>query len=434
VAAALPGAVLPGPDPEHPFEIGRRKIFGHVSNGMLASPRELRVGDEGGGIWVLDAGAPLGADLAGWLALDDAVLELEVTPDRGYGLSVVGVARDVAALTGAGLRLPDVPAPPAAGTGVPVTVAEPGACARFDARRISGVRPAAASPAWAQVRLAAAGMRPISAVVDATNLAMLETGHPAHAYDLDRLAGPRIEVRRAGRGERLTTLDGVTRECDPDDLVIADAGGPVGFAGVMGGERTEVGPRTRTVLLEVAAFDPRSVLRTARRHQLLSEASKRFEKTVPAGTVPFGAGRCAALIAEFAGGEITGHDDHGGPPPAREAITLRPARARRRPAGIAVDAHRLRRAGRTRRAAGRAAGLAAGPRCRGRPVRGDRSPARVRRGGIDRALERPGGRAGARGRRGARGAPRAGRGRVERGADAAVRPRWGRGPARSRGR
>jgi phenylalanyl-tRNA synthetase beta chain len=328
VAAALPGAVLPGPDPEHPFEIGRRKIFGHVSNGMLASPRELRVGDEGGGIWVLDAGAPLGADLAGWLALDDAVLELEVTPDRGYGLSVVGVARDVAALTGAGLRLPDVPAPPAAGTGVPVTVAEPGACARFDARRISGVRPAAASPAWAQVRLAAAGMRPISAVVDATNLAMLETGHPAHAYDLDRLAGPRIEVRRAGRGERLTTLDGVTRECDPDDLVIADAGGPVGFAGVMGGERTEVGPRTRTVLLEVAAFDPRSVLRTARRHQLLSEASKRFEKTVPAGTVPFGAGRCAALIAEFAGGEITGHDDHGGPPPAREAITLRPARAR----------------------------------------------------------------------------------------------------------
>lgn len=323
VPAALPGAVLPGG-----FEIGRRKLFGHVSNGMLASAKELHVGDDHAGIWVLDSGAPLGADLSAWLRLDEAVLELEVTPDRGYGLSILGVARDVAALTGAELHLPAVPDAPQAVAGVPVEVLEEGSCLRFDARRIEGVQPGRRSPAWAQVRLAAAGMRPISAIVDATNLAMLETGHPAHAYDLDRLAGPRIEVRRARAGERLTTLDGTDRACDPDDLVIADDAGPVGFAGVMGGERTEVRSDTATVLLEVAAFDPRSVLRTARRHQLLSEASKRFEKTVPAGTVPTGAGRCAELIVAFAGGEVTGHDDHGGVPPAREAITLRPERAR----------------------------------------------------------------------------------------------------------
>ena len=330
VAAALPGAVLTGT-----FEIGARKLFGHVSNGMLASARELGVGEDHSGIWILDDDAPLGADLTEWLGLDDAVLELEVTPDRGYGLSIVGVARDVAALTGADLHLPAVSHQPTGDTGVPVTIPDASLCPRFDARRIEGVmvRP---SPAWVQRRLAAAGMRAVSSIVDATNLSMLETGHPAHAYDLDLLAGPSIEVRRARPGESFTTLDGVERTCDPDDLLIADAHGPVGFAGAMGGERTEVRETTRTVLLEVATFSPAAVLRSARRHQLLTEASKRFEKTVPAATIAWGAARCADLIVQLAGGSVAAVADHGGEPAPPAPISLRPERARSL-LGIDVD-------------------------------------------------------------------------------------------------
>ena len=175
VAAALPGAYLPSLG----VEIGRRKLMGVVSNGMLASARELGISDDHRGIWVLDADAPLGADVAEWLDLDDPVLELDLTPDRGYALSVLGVARDVAALTGAELRVPEVSANPGGAPSVPVRVEDPAACPRFDLREVRGVA-VRASPAWAQRRLAAAGMRPINAVVDATNLAMLETGHPVH--------------------------------------------------------------------------------------------------------------------------------------------------------------------------------------------------------------------------------------------------------------
>ena len=322
VPAALPGAVLLGD-----FRIGSRKVFRHVSNGMLASARELGVGDDHGGIWILDEDAPLGAELDQWLDLDDAVLELEITPDRGYALSILGIARDIAALTGAPLRVPFEESSPSGDTGVPVEIIDADDCLRFDARRIEGVS-VRQSPARIRRRLAAAGMRPISSVVDATNLAMLETGHPAHAYDLNLLDGPRIVVRDARPGETVVTLDGVERTCDPDDLVIADERGPVGFAGVMGGERTEVGGATTTVLLEVASFRPARVLRTSRRHQLLTEASKRFEKTVPAATVGFGASRCAALIVELSGGRAVGHGDHGGAPPPREVIRLRPQRMR----------------------------------------------------------------------------------------------------------
>lgn len=322
VAAALPGAVLTGT-----FEIGAKKLFGHTSNGMLASARELGVGEDHAGIWILDDDAPVGSDLTEWLGLDDTVLELEITPDRGYALSIIGIARDIAALTGADLRLPAVGGSPGGTAGVPVTIEDAPACPRFDARRIEGVT-VRRSPAAVQRRLAACGMRSVSSIVDATNLSMLETGHPAHAYDLNLLAGPRIDVRNARAGERFTTLDGVERTCHADDLVIGDAAGVVGFAGVMGGDRTEVGDATTTVLLEVATFAPARVLRTARRHQLLSEASKRFEKTVPSATVPFGAARCAEWIVELSGGVVAGRDDNGGPPPAVESIRLRPARAR----------------------------------------------------------------------------------------------------------
>lgn len=326
VPLAQPGAELP--TPSGPLRVERRQIFGHTSNGMLASVAELGLGDDHAGIWVLDAQAPLGADLTAWLQLDEPVFLLEITPDRGYALSLAGVARDVAALTGATLRLPEPPAPPAADAGVPVDIADPSACPRFTVRRVEGLAPAAVSPAWAQARLAAAGMRPISAVVDATNLAMLETGHPCHAYDLDRLAGPRLGVRRAEPGERLETLDGAERDCDPDDLLVVDDAGPVGFAGVMGGARTETHADTATVALETAAFAAASVLRTARRHQLLTQASMRFEKTVPPQTVGQGADRAAQLIADFAGGAVAGSHDAYPAPPEPVRIRLDPDRAR----------------------------------------------------------------------------------------------------------
>lgn len=324
VPAALPGATLPGG-----VGIERRTIRDVVSNGMLASPRELGVGDDHHGIWVLDADAPLGADLSDWLELDDAVLDLEINPDRGYALSISGVAHDVAALTGADLRLPETPSLPlGTATGVPVLIADPDRCPRFSVTRIEGVT-IGPSPAWLQSRLAAAGMRSISNVVDATNHAMLETGHPVHAYDLARLAGPRIDVRQAIAGESVVTLDGVQRELDPGDLVIADASGAVGLAGVMGGAGTEVGGTTTDVLLEVAAFSPAAVLRTARRLQLFTEASSRFEKTVPQQTVLRGAARCAALLTHVAGGRVAGTDDVWPHPAVPEVIRLRTDRVRR---------------------------------------------------------------------------------------------------------
>lgn len=335
VAWAKPGSVLPGG-----MEVGRKTLFGVTSNGMLASPRELGVGDDHRGIWVLDGDAPLGADLSEWLGLDDPVLVLEITPDRGYALSLHGIARDVAALTGAQLHLaplegqetnwpPDRAAAHPGGiekSPVPVAIADPDRCRRFDARTIRGVTPGP-SPAWLQRRLAAAGMRPVSNLVDATNAAMLETGNPIHAYDLALLSGPAIEVRAARRGERLRTLDGVDRDLDPDDLLICDAQGPVALAGVMGGESTEINDDTRDVFLEVANFDARSVLRTARRHGLHTEGSRRWEKVVPPETAPVAAARCAELITATAGGQVVAAADHFPNPPERPVIRLRPLRA-----------------------------------------------------------------------------------------------------------
>lgn len=329
VAWAKPGSVLPGG-----FAIGRRKLMGITSNGMLASARELAVGDDHQGIWRLDPDAPLGADAAQWLGLDDPVLVLDVTPDRGYGLSLHGLARDVAALTGATLHLPE-PVAPTGDPGVPVRIEDVGRCRRFDARRIAGVR-VGPSPAQLQRRLAAAGMRPVSNVVDATNAVMLETGNPIHAYDLALLAGPEIVVRCAHRGERMTTLDGVDRALDPDDLLICDADGPVGLAGVMGGERTEINDATTEVLLEVANFSARTVLRTARRHGLHTEGSKRWEREVPPEQAQLAASRCAALITEVAGGSVTGGADHYPGRQARPVIRLRTDRTRSR-LGLDLD-------------------------------------------------------------------------------------------------
>jgi phenylalanyl-tRNA synthetase beta chain len=322
VPIALPGATLPGGS-----EISRRTVRGVTSNGMLCSRRELGVGDDHASIWILDRDAPLGADLTEWLDLDDPVLELEVTPDRGYALSMIGVARDVAALTGAELRLPEAKPNPGEDPGVPVDILDPDRCPRFDARVIRGVT-VGPSPTWLQRRLAAAGMRPVSNIVDATNHVMLEIGNPTHAYDLALLAGPRIEVRTARPGETLITLDGEHRVLDPDDLLICDADGPIALAGVMGGEPTEINEATRDVLLEVANFTARTVLRTARRHRLHTAGSYRWARNVPPDTVPLAAGRCVELIVDLAGGQVVGGTDNYPQPPERETIRLRPARAR----------------------------------------------------------------------------------------------------------
>ncbi|MGH8900276.1 MAG: phenylalanine--tRNA ligase subunit beta [Egibacteraceae bacterium] len=322
VPAALPGATLRGG-----FEISRRKVRGIESNGMLCSRRELGVGEDHAGIWILDRDAPLGVELSEWLDLGDPVLELEVTPDRGYALSMIGVARDVAALTGAELRMPEASPNPGGDPGVPVDILDPDRCRRFDARVIRGVT-VGPSPAWLQRRLVAAGMRPLANIVDVTNYVMLETGNPTHAYDLELLAGPAIEVRTARAGETLTTLDGEHRELDPDDLLICDADGPIAIAGVMGGEPTQINSGTRDVLLEVANFTPRTVLRTARRHRMSTEGSYRWARTVPPETVPLAAGRCVDLITEVAGGHVAGGVDHYPNPPERQVIRLRTVRAR----------------------------------------------------------------------------------------------------------
>jgi phenylalanyl-tRNA synthetase beta chain len=320
VAAALPGARLPGD-----FEVTERKIFGQVSQGMLTSPRELGISDDHRGILVLGDDAPVGVDLRGWLDLGDPVLDIEVTPDRGYLLSIIGVARDVAALTGAPLMLID-PVAVEPDADVPVTIDDVERCRRFEVRTLTGVQ-VGPSPAWLQRRLAAAGMRPVSNVVDATNAAMLETGNPIHAYDRALVAGPAFVVRTAHPGERLRTLDGVDRALDSEDLLICDADGPVALAGVMGGEATEINDATTDVLLEVANFSARTVLRTARRHQLPTQGSMRWERMVPPESVPLAAARCSQLIAQIAGGQVTGATDHYPNPPERPSIRLRPARA-----------------------------------------------------------------------------------------------------------
>lgn len=320
VVVALPGAVLPGP-----FPIASRKTYGHVSDGMICSQRELGLGEDHDGIIVLPRlGYPAddltpGQDAVALLGLGDEVLEINVTPDRGYAFSYRGVAREYAHSTGAAFTdcgLPDsLPAPLPAATpdGFPVDVDDaapvhgvPG-CDRFVTRVVRGIDPAATTPAWMQRRLTASGMRPISLAVDVTNYVMLDLGQPLHAYDLEKVAAP-VVVRRAAPGERLVTLDDVDRALDPEDLLITDspdgarASRVLGLAGVMGGASSEVGPTTTDVLVEAAHFDPVSVARTSRRHKLSSEAAKRFERGVDPRLPAVAAQRVVDLLVELGGG------------------------------------------------------------------------------------------------------------------------------------
>lgn len=301
VTVALPGAMLPGG-----FAISARKTYGRVSDGMICSARELGLGDDPGGILVLDPGtAAPGADAVALLGLDETVIELAITPDMAHCLSLRGVAREVSHALAATYRDPAALVASAATSEppYPVQVADPRGCDRFAGRAIRGIDPQRETPQWMKSRLTHAGMRPISLVVDITNYVMLELGQPMHAFDLAKLSGP-IVVRRGQRGEQVTTLDGVTRAIDPDDLLITDDTGPIGLAAVMGGATTEISAATTDVLIECAHWDPVSVARTARRHKLPSEAAKRFERGVDSALGPVAAERAVQLLSTLAGGVI----------------------------------------------------------------------------------------------------------------------------------
>jgi phenylalanyl-tRNA synthetase beta chain len=307
VPVALPGSTLPDG-----VRIKKAKLRGVESNGMICSAKELGLNDRllpkevQSGILVLPADAEVGRPVAELLDINDEVLELDLTPNRSDCLSMIGTAYEVGAITGRSVRLPEakVPAGQRGGTNpVRVRIEAPEHCRLFTARYIDNVV-VGPSPQWMQNRLMAAGVRPINNIVDITNYVMLEYGQPLHAYDAARVKDAAIRVRLAEEGERLRTLDGVERTLEPHMLVIADPSGPIGLAGVMGGENTEVSDATRAVILEAACFEGSTVRRTSRQLGLRSEASLRFEKGInPDGVIP-ALDRAAALIAEYAGGVV----------------------------------------------------------------------------------------------------------------------------------
>ena len=342
VVVSLPGAVLPGD-----FKIAARKTYGHISDGMICSAAELGFPDDGKhGIIVLDERYPEGevpapgTDALALLGLDDEVVEINVTPDRGYCFSMRGVAREYSHSTGGAYQDPadttnadfypqGLQAPGNDGPRVEVNDEAPingvPGCDRYVARLVEGVNPNAPTPDWMSRRLQASGMRSISLAVDVTNYVMLELGQPLHAFDADKLTLPLV-VRRAQAGEKLTTLDDVERVLDPQDLVIADGEGGsrvLALAGVMGGATSEVTETTTNVLIEAAHFHPVSVARSARRHKLPTESSKRFERGVDYQLAPVAAQRAADLLVRYGGGSygpITEIDRTQAPAPIEFAL------------------------------------------------------------------------------------------------------------------
>jgi phenylalanyl-tRNA synthetase beta chain len=325
VPLAPPGARVPAlPEP-----LGAREIRGVVSNGMLCAPDELGISPSHEGILILPPELEPGWDVGAVFGLDDAVLDVEVTPNRPDFLSVLGIAREVAAATGTPLAPPDAAVEEAdelAEGLATLDVLDPDRCPRYRARILRDLRHVA-SPIAIQARLTAAGMRPISAAVDATNYAMLEIGQPLHPFDLTLLKGPGIVVRRAEEGERMVTLDDVERTFSADDLLICDAERPIGVAGVMGGELAELSSSTTDVLLEAASFQREGIQRTRRRLELSTEASVRFERGVDPEAVVGGADRACRLMAEWAGATVLRGALEVGQAPPRRWITMRPSRA-----------------------------------------------------------------------------------------------------------
>jgi len=323
VALAKIGAVLPGD-----FRIKRSKIRGEESCGMLCSEKELGLAEESAGIMVLPSGLPLGQPVFEALGLKDTLLEIGLTPNRADCLSVIGIAREIAAKLGKKTIQPQqtiVEGSVNAGDMISVTVEDSELCPRYAARYISGCR-VAPSPEWLVKRLKAVGIRSINNIVDVTNLVMMELGQPLHAFDCDHLSGSRIVVRRAVEGEPFITLDGQQRVLTASDLVICDGQRPVALAGVMGGQNSEISDATANVLLESAWFKPSAIRATSKRLGLHTESSHRFERGIDIGGVIRALDRAAALIAELSGGSVArgGLDVY--------AETVKPATIRFRPA------------------------------------------------------------------------------------------------------
>ena len=394
VAVATPGAVMPDG-----ATLRRAKLRGLESNGMILAEDELAIGPDHAEIIVLenDHLAP-GSPLADVLPISTDVIELEITQNRPDCLAIYGIAREVHAATGAPLREPPWTEDPGATgdvEGIEITVECPDLCPRFTARVFEDVK-IGPSPPWLKARLMAAGQRPISNVVDITNYAMLLTGQPLHAFDLDRVAGRQLTIRRAQPGETVDTLDGQTRTLDDQMVLIADADGPTSIAGVMGGVRSEVHDDTTRVLMEAANWNGPNIHRTSLRLGLRSEASARFEKQIQPEQALEAQAVAAALMIELCGARLApGTVDVGGPGPEPLTIRLRDARVsgllgapipRERCAEILralefVDRRRTRRARRHR--------AHVPPRRRhprGRPDRGGRPPRRAREAPRDAAL------------------------------------------------
>ncbi|HEU5418250.1 MAG TPA: phenylalanine--tRNA ligase subunit beta [Streptosporangiaceae bacterium] len=339
VPLATPGATLPGG-----FEIGARKTYGKMSEGMICSASELGIGDDHSGIMVLPPDAPLGTDFVEYARLRDTVLDVNVTPDKGFAFSVRGIARELAISYGAPYTDPasaglpgdaGLLADPAtlADAGLtsdasrqsdevwPASIADPTACDRFVLREVRGIDPDRPTPLWMRVRLARAGQRSVSLAVDVTNYLMLETGQPLHAFDRARLSGP-IVVRRALPGEQLETLDHVVRTLDPEDILITDSSGPISLAGTMGGLATEVTPQSRDLVIEAAHFSARGTARMSRRHRLSSEASARFERGVDYELQLRASARAVAMLAELADGTVVPGCSYASEPVEPVTITL----------------------------------------------------------------------------------------------------------------
>jgi phenylalanyl-tRNA synthetase beta chain len=319
VAVAMVGAKLPGD-----VNIKQAKLRGVESQGMLCSARELGLGTEHDGIMELAADAPLGTDFRAALDLDDMILEVNVTPNRGDCMSVLGIARDYSAAVFRRYLKPAVkPVPAASADEFPVSIAAPDGCAAFAGRVIRGIRAGANSPLWLKERLRRVGINSISAAVDITNYVMMELGQPMHAYDLAKLQGG-LSARWAGAGESATLLDSKTYTLAPDCLVIADSGGVVGLAGVMGGNEKAISDATTDVFLEAAHFIPAAIAGRARRFGLYTDAAQRFERGVDPQLPALAIERATALLLEIAGGtpgpvRVT----RAGPAPAPVTVALR---------------------------------------------------------------------------------------------------------------
>ena len=349
VVVALPGTTLPGG-----FHIGSRKTYGHTSDGMICSSAELGLAADHSGILVLPPGtAEPGASGVEVLGLDDVVFDLAITPDRGYCMSVRGLAREIACAYDLDFVDPaDIPALPRDAEAWPLTVQPETGVRRFALRPVSGIDPTAVSPWWLQRRLLLSGIRSISPAVDATNYVMLELGHPMHAHDLNRITGG-FDVRFAKPGEKVETLDDVERTLNPADVLIVDDVATAAIGGVMGSGSTEMRGDSTDVLLEAAVWEPAAVSRTARRLHLPSEAARRYEREVDPAISVAALDRCATLLAEIAGGTVspTLTDWRGDPPrddwagsPIRLAADL-PDRIAGVSYGVGTTARRLRQIG-----------------------------------------------------------------------------------------